>query len=403
MRVVPRRAGAARVRVTDFSPRPTTRLLVLQPTPFCNIDCSYCYLPQRQDRSRMSVATVRQAALRLREDGLLGDELTVVWHAGEPLVLPPAYYEEAFAAVADALGGVVRVCHAMQTNATLIDEAWCAFFLRHGVALGISVDGPAALHDRCRRTRTGQGTHARVLHAIALLRRHGVPFHAIAVVGAATLAHADAFYDWFEAQGITELGCNFDEAEGAHASSSLAGHEAEHERFVQRLLERSLHGRVVVREFAAAWQALREGLPRWEWHENGRGPAHAWPENSQAMPLALVSVAHDGDFGTFSPELLGQPWPAYANFVLGNVHRGGYVAALETPAFAKLWRGVSAGVAACARDCAHFEFCGGGAPANKLYECGDLAATETLHCRSMVKRPFDAVLRQAELEQGLAA
>jgi uncharacterized protein len=64
---------------------------------------------------------------------------------------------------------------------------------------------------------------------------------------------------------------------------------------------------------------------------------------------------------------------------------------------------VSAGVAACARDCAHFEFCGGGAPANKLYECGDLAATETLHCRSMVKRPFDAVLRQAELEQGLAA
>jgi uncharacterized protein len=393
---LPRRRASA-VRAEDFMPPLQTRLLVLQPTPFCNIDCSYCYLPSRNDPARMDLATVRAAARRLREEGLLGSELTVVWHAGEPLVVPAPWYEAAFAVLADELGDAARLCHAVQTNATLIDDDWCRFFARHGVAVGVSVDGPAALHDLHRRSRRGDGTHAQVLRGMQALRSHGLPFHAIAVVTAAALADPDGFYDWFEAQGITELGCNFDEAEGVHRHSSLQGHEAVHRHFIDRLLERSLQGRVVVRELAAAWQALRAPLPAWQW----RG--QRWPQNTQVMPLALLTVAHDGSFGTFSPELPGQHWPDYDNFVLGNVHRGGFLQALQGDAFARLWQGVVRGVQACEGRCAYFAHCGGGAPANKLYEHGDLGATETLHCRSMLQRPFDAVLRRAELEQGLAA
>lgn len=390
IRVVPRGGPPGAVCAADFDPPLATRLLVLQPTPLCNIDCDYCYLPDRRNRARMDIGTVRAAARRLREDGLAGPELTVVWHAGEPLVLAPSYYEQAFDAVAQELGPHTRVRHAMQTNATRIDAAWCEFFARRGVAVGVSVDGPAAVHDAHRRTRRGTGTHAAVVRGIGLLRAHGVPFHAIAVVTADTLPDPDGFYDWFESQGITEVGCNFDEAEGLNALSTLAGREAAHAAFVQRLLERSACGRVAIREFEAAWQLLRAPLPRWQWQ--GR----RWPENSQAMPLALVTVGHDGRFSTFSPELLGQRWPEHGDFVLGDVHAGGYLSALGGPAFARLWDSVRRGIEACERSCAHFEHCGGGAPANKLYEHGDAAATETLHCRSMVKRPFDAVLREAE-------
>jgi uncharacterized protein len=371
-----------------------TELLVLQATPFCNIDCTYCYLPDRRNTARMSMATLRAAVQGLVDDDLLAGELTVVWHAGEPLVLPPAYYEEAFAVIAHTVPAKVQVTHAIQTNATLIDDTWCAFFQRHGVAVGVSVDGPAALHDLHRRTRRGGGTHAAVQRGIDCLKRHGIGFHAIAVVTAATLADPDGFYAWFEAQGITELGCNFDEAEGAHLQSSLTGMEAAHAAFMQRLLQLSLRGRVVVRELACAWRALAAPVPRWQWRD------HIWPRNTQAMPLALLTVAHDGHFSTFSPELLGQPSAAFDNFVLGHVLHGGYKAALRGDNFLRLWAGVSAGIKACERDCAYFEFCGGGAPANKLYERQNLAATETLHCRSMVQRPFDAVLAQAEQERG---
>ena len=384
-----------------------TEMLVLQPTPFCNLDCSYCYLPQRGRRARMAPATARWAARHLRDEGLLGSELTVVWHAGEPMVLPPAYYEEAFAAVAEGLGagagsprpGALRLTHALQTNGTLLDEAWCDFLQRHRVAIGLSVDGPAALHDRHRRTRRGAGTHAAVARAIARLQARGLPFHAIAVVTADTLADPDAFYDWFEAQGITALGCNIDEAEGPHAASSLAGRaggpdpDSAPAAFIARLLERSRRGRVVVRELAAAWQGLRQPPP------GGREAPH----NPQTRPLAIVSVAHDGGFSTFSPELLGQPEPAWGGFVLGNVHHGGYRQALQREPFTGLWREIAAGVDACERRCPWFALCGGGAPVNKWYEHGSFAATETLYCRSMVQRPLAAVLRQAEIDLGLAA
>jgi uncharacterized protein len=188
------------------------------------------------------------------------------------------------------------------------------------------------------------------------------------------------------------VGCNFDEAEGGHLSSSLSGHEDEHFAFLRTLDARwrETSSPVVFRELARARQLLIQPLPTWQW----RG--HTWPENTQVMPFAMVNVAHDGGFSTFSPELIGQVAPEYANFVFGNVNSGSYVESGNSTAFRKVWAAVVRGVLACDRSCAHFEFCGGGSPANKFYELRDLGGAETLYCRSMVKRPFDLALEQAE-------
>jgi len=375
----------------DFAPALKTRLLILQPTPFCNIDCDYCYLPDRQSTARMSVDTARLAAARLREDGLLGETLTVVWHAGEPLAMPVAYYDEAIAAMAEAIGPECQVGHSMQTNATLIDDAWLALFKRHHIQVGVSVDGPQALHDAHRKTRQGHGTHARVLRGMSRLRDAGISFHAIAVVTPDTFNHADAFYDFFVDQGVTEVGCNFDEAEGLHSQSSLSGHEPAHAAFLARLLRRTtLDSRLRVRELAMALRLIGQPLPKQSWK------SRHWPYNAQALPFALITVAHNGDFCTFSPELLGQSSVEFDNFVLGNVTASGYLAAAGGQQFRRLWAAILQGTEACARQCAHFNYCGGGAPANKLYENGDLASTETLYCRTMVKRPFDVVLERLE-------
>jgi len=188
----------------DFNPTIKTRLLILQPTPFCNIDCDYCYLPNRASTARMSIPTMRLAARRVIEDSLLGPSLTVVWHAGEPLTLPPAYYDEAIDALQDLLGSRCLLSYSIQTNATLIDDRWCSLFLRHGIRVGVSVDGPAGLHDAHRRTRAGSGTHERVLRGMRCLREQGSGFHVIAVVNPATFAQAEAFVDFFEAEGVRE-------------------------------------------------------------------------------------------------------------------------------------------------------------------------------------------------------
>jgi uncharacterized protein len=376
----------------DFTPALKTRLLILQPTPFCNIDCDYCYLPDRRSTARMSLATIRRAAERLLDDDLVGAQLTVVWHAGEPLTLPVAYYDAAFATLDEVLGAHCELSHSIQTNATLIDDAWCELIKRHHIRVGVSVDGPADLHDAHRRTRGGHGTHARVLAGMARLRAHGIGFHAIAVVTPATFAQPDAFFDFFEAEGVPEVGCNVDEAEGPHTRSSLVGHEAAHAAFMTRLLVRARapRARTRVRELARALHLIAEPLPQIGWQ------AQRWPENVQTLPFALVNVAHNGEFSTFSPELLGQPSDEYGSFAFGNVEREGYFEAAAGERFARVWSAIARGVDACEASCAHFGFCGGGAPANKLYENGDLGSTETLYCRSVLKRPFDTVLAQLE-------
>lgn len=391
----PSEGTSLRFDAASFTPRIQTQLLILQPTPFCNIACDYCYLPHRNSTAKMSIDTVRQAAQRLRDDGLAGPALTVVWHAGEPLVMPVSFYDEAIAAISEVFGSQCVVTHSIQTNGTLIDEAWCALFLRHGIRVGISVDGPAQLHDKHRHTRSGHGTHDKVVAAMARLRQHGIPFHAIAVVTADTFARADEFFDFFVEQGVTELGCNFDEAEGSHQTSSLVNAELAHGAFVEHLLARSCDraGLPSIRELAIAARLIGRPMETYTWQ--GR----VLPANAQTQPFALISVAHDGSFSCFSPELLGQPSAEFENFVLGNVATMGYLESAASPAFLRLWNAIVRGTEACERSCSHFGFCGGGAPANKLYENGDFASTETLYCRTMFKRPFDAVLTSLEREK----
>ncbi len=367
-------------------------MLLLQATPFCNIACDYCYLPHRNDRGRMAPSTAGEAVAWLYREGLAADPLSVVWHAGEPLAVPPRWYEAAFAAIRAAAPPGARLLHGMQTNATLINEAWCDFFLRHDVRVGVSLDGPAWLHDRCRITRTGGGTHAAAMRGVALLRRHGIPFHAICVVTRATLEAPDALTEFFLGLGVEELCLNVEEAEGVHQRSSLppsAEGRALFARFLDRIAARAEEAGLRLREADGLLDLLRDpGFGR------RRG-------NDQTTPFEIVTVTRDGRIGTFSPELAGLAHPVHGDFLLGDVRESTLSGILRSARFRLLWREIATGVAACAAACPYFRLCGGGAPANKLAEHGSLAGTETLSCALSVQTVAEVVLRR--LEARLAA
>ena len=116
---------------------PMMDTVVVQPTPFCNIDCTYCYLPNRRDRSTMSQDTLRALFERVFASGWAASSITVIWHAGEPLVVPVAFYREAFAAIERMRPAGVTVTHAFQTNGMLIDDDWCALFRDWNVGVGV--------------------------------------------------------------------------------------------------------------------------------------------------------------------------------------------------------------------------------------------------------------------------
>jgi sulfatase maturation enzyme AslB (radical SAM superfamily) len=81
------------------------KLLILQATSFCNIDCRYCYLADRSAKRRMSADTLEALISALIRDELLGDEITINWHAGEPLVVGVDFYRQAAAAAPSRMHG----------------------------------------------------------------------------------------------------------------------------------------------------------------------------------------------------------------------------------------------------------------------------------------------------------
>ena len=154
-------------------------LLVIQPTPFCNLDCSYCYLPDRANKRKMTLETLEKALNWAFSSGLVRQPFTLLWHAGEPMVLPATFYEQATIVLERCNVDRFEVTQSLQTNATLVNEAWCEFIRRRGVQIGVSVDGPHFLNDRHRVTRQGRGTLENVLRGMKMLRDHQIPFDEI--------------------------------------------------------------------------------------------------------------------------------------------------------------------------------------------------------------------------------
>jgi uncharacterized protein len=307
-------------------------------------------------------------------------------------VVARAWYTEAFARVRDLVPRSTRIEHNVQTNATLVDRTWCEFILEHGIRVGVSVDGPAFLHDAARHTRRGDGTHAQVMRGILRLQEAGIPIHAICVLSRASLDHPDEIYDFFVDAGIGEVGFNIEERDGVNTTSTLDGDEAVRAfaRFFARIVDRYREDpdRLHVREIDRVVDALLD--PKYGTYRH----------NGQNIPFGIISVAWDGVLSTFSPELLGMWHPSYGAFAFGNVHDCSLRDITHDLRLRRTAKEISRGVRRCRRSCPYFCFCRGGAPANKLSELGRFDGTMTQFCQMTQIVVVEIVLRALEIDLG---
>lgn len=363
---------------------PQIQLLVVQPTPFCNIDCRYCYLPGRTSKAVVAPETLRNLFSQVFASGWAAEGLSVVWHAGEPMVLPIEFYRNAFRLVDELRPEGLAVSHSFQTNGTLVTEEWCRFFNDEHVNVGVSIDGPQRLHDRNRVTRSGQGTFDKTIAGIRLLQRHQVPFHVISVLSTESLAAPAEMFEFYVGEGIEHVCFNVEESEGDHVSDAFAqtGIEDAYYRFLSEFwrLSAAQPGRLrFIREIDdMTRQVLR--------------PQEAGFFNQLAEPFAVTSMDWQGNIATFSPELLGLKNAEYDDFVLGNINRDTLADLARRPLLGRMLADIRAGVALCRETCEYFSVCGGGEPVNKLFENGSFVSSETVYCRMTKMRATDLVL-----------
>ena len=163
----------------------------------CNLSCRYCYY---LEKSQLYSDTQRH----VMSDSLLEEftrqyiamqpqrEVLFTWHGGETLLRPLSFYQKAIALQQRyAAGHIVDNC--IQTNGTLLTDEWCRFLHDNGWLVGLSIDGPQALHDVYRKDRKGGGTHHQVMRAVEMLDRHDVMWNAMAVVNSFNAEHPREF------------------------------------------------------------------------------------------------------------------------------------------------------------------------------------------------------------------
>lgn len=149
----------------------TARAEVLVATTWrCNLRCTYCFVYENElsgGGERMPPELARQVVDAL--DAGLPDAESISLHlyGGEPLTHLPAL-EAMVRRVEEKPPG--RFSFAITTNGTCGSERAIEWLDRGRFQVILSVDGPAEIHDQCRRTAGGAATHAKVRAFLDALR-----------------------------------------------------------------------------------------------------------------------------------------------------------------------------------------------------------------------------------------
>jgi len=178
----------------------------------CNLACGYCYYLETgggRPLSQRPVARmpdeVLEAYIRQHLDAAPGPNVLFSWHGGEPTLLGVAFYERVAALQRLYRRDGQRVANGIQTNGVLIDDDWCRFLARGGFHVGLSLDGPADLHDGYRVTRGGGASHAQAVRAFERLRSHGVPCEVLCVVHDHSVRQPIRVYRFLKKLGAREV------------------------------------------------------------------------------------------------------------------------------------------------------------------------------------------------------
>jgi uncharacterized protein len=198
-------------QVTTARPAaPASFHVLAKPTgAICNLDCTYCFFLSKEalyPGSAFRMADdVLEAYIRQVVESQRGPQITVAWQGGEPTLMGLDFFRRAVELIDRYRGPATTVEHSIQTNGTLLDDEWCAFLRDHEVLVGLSMDGPAEMHDAYRVDKGGKPTHHRVLAAAERLARHGVDFNVLCTVHAGNADHPQTVYRYFR----DDLGARF--------------------------------------------------------------------------------------------------------------------------------------------------------------------------------------------------
>jgi uncharacterized protein len=173
----------------------------------CNLACDYCYYLEKEhlysQKSQVMSDELLERFTQQYIESQTMPQVLFTWHGGETLMRPISFYKRALELQKRYARGR-QIDNSIQTNGTLLNDEWCAFFKENNFLVGISIDGPQDFHDEYRCDKMGRPSFYRVMKGIELLQKHGVEFNCMAVVNDYNVDYPLEFYRFFK-----EIGCQF--------------------------------------------------------------------------------------------------------------------------------------------------------------------------------------------------
>lgn len=175
----------------------------------CNLSCTYCFFLSKEKlygsgSHRMTDATLETYIRQLMESSP-GPEVHVAWQGGEPLLRGRDFYERSVSLAERYRKPHQRVVHTIQTNGTLVDEEWAAFFRENQYLVGLSLDGPRELHDTYRVSKKLEGSFDAAIRGWRHLERYEVDVNVLCTIHAGNAEHPLEVYRFFR----DELGARY--------------------------------------------------------------------------------------------------------------------------------------------------------------------------------------------------
>jgi len=177
--------------------------------PICNLDCEYCYYLHKEELYpsgeswRMPTETLEtyiQQYIEAQPDTV--NEITFAWQGGEPTLLGVDFFRKIVELQKKYQPVGRQIVNSLQTNGVLLNDEWCSFFREHNWLIGLSIDGPAELHDRYRYDKSGRGSFEAVMNGLKLLKNHNVEFNVLVVVNRHNGDHGKKIYTYLRDNGV---------------------------------------------------------------------------------------------------------------------------------------------------------------------------------------------------------
>jgi len=326
----------------------------------CNLDCRYCYYLDKQrlypsSEPRMT-DDMLETYIAQHIEASPGPTITFSWHGGEPTVLGLEYFRKIAAFERKHRPAGRRILNGIQTNGVLLDKEWCQFFKAEGFGVGLSIDGPADVHDCYRLTRGREPSHRQALRAFELLRRHGVGCDILCALHDRNVQHPLRLYRFFKELGAQYLGFLPVVEPRPGVEGGASPHSVPPQAFGDFLCAifdewaATDAGRISVQIFEEASRPLR-------------GMEHSlcvFRETCGDVPV----IEHNGDF--YSCDHFVD-----AEHRLGNICETPLVELLESPAQLAFGLAKREALPRCCRECEVLSMCNGGCPKDRFVRTPD--------------------------------